>query len=315
VTVSAVCRRIGITRQNYYARHQARQRQQVDAGLVVALVLAERQLQPRLGTRKLHFMLQPKLVAAGVGLGRDRFLAVLRAHELLLAPQLTEYPCTTNSQHCLPVFPNQIKDRVVSQPNEVWVSDLTYLRTAAGFLYLSLVTDKYSRKVVGDHCGDTLAAAGCLQALGLALKELPAWAHPIHHSDQGSQYCCHEYVNALVGRGLTISMTERDHCAENALAERMNGILKSEYGLGQKIKTKLQARQLVAQGVQLYNERRPHTALAYRTPAAVHNTVGSARSCAASRLRSGSPTRLRSAAKRRNPTTTAKPTPHNNVTN
>ena len=315
MTVSAVCRRVGITRQNYYARRQARQRRRVDAGLVVALVVAERQRQPRLGTRKLHFMLQPKLVAAGVGLGRDRFLEVLRAHELLLEPQPTEYPCTTNAQHCLPVFPNQIKDRVVRQPNEVWVSDLTYLRTAEGFLYLSLVTDKYSRKVVGYHCGDTLAAVGCLQALGMALKELPAWAHPIHHSDQGSQYCCHEYVNALAGRGLTISMTERDHCAENALAERMKGILKSEYGLGQKIKTKLQARQLVAQGVQLYNERRPHTALAYRTPAAMHNPVSPTRSCAASRLRSGSPTRLRSAAKRRNPSATTKTTPHDNVTN
>ena len=310
-----MCRQLGITRQNYYARRKSRQRQEVDAGLVVALVVAERQLHTRLGSRKLHFMLQPKLAAAGVGLGRDRFLEVLRDHELLLEPKLTEYPCTTNSQHCLPVFPNQIKDRVVSQPNEVWVSDLTYLRTAEGFLYLSLVTDKYSRKVVGYHCGDTLAAVGCRQALGMALKDLPAWAHPIHHSDQGSQYCCHEYVNALAVRGLTISMTERDHCAENALAERMNGILKSEYGLGQKIKTKMQARQMVDQGVQLYNARRPHTALAYRTPAAVHHTVDPARSCAASRLRSGSPTRLRSAAKRRNPTATTKTTPHNNVTN
>ena len=315
MTVSAVCRQIGITRQNYYARRKARQRRRVDAGLVVALVVAERQLQPRLGTRKLHFMLQAKLVAAGVGLGRDRFLEVLRTHELLLAPQPTEYPCTTNSQHALPVFTNQIKDRVVRQPNEVWVSDLTYLRTEEGFLYLSLVTDKYSRKVVGYHCGDTLAAGDCVQALGMALKDLPARAHPIHHSDQGSQYCCHEYVNALAVRGLTISMTERDHCAENALAERMNGILKSEYGLGQKIKTKVQARQLVAQGVQLYNERRPHTALAYRTPAAVHNAVSPTRSCAASRLRAGSPTRLRSAAKRRNPTATTKTTPHDNVTN
>jgi len=315
VTVSAVCRQLGITRQNYYARRKARQRRQVDAGLVVALVVAERQIQPRLGTRKLHFLLKGVLAQQGVVLGRDRFLEVLRGHELLLEPKLTEYPCTTNSQHCLPVFGNQIKDRVLNQPNEVWVSDLTYLRTEEGFLYLSLVTDKYSRKVVGYHCGETLEAVGCLQALGMALAALPAWAHPIHHSDQGSQYCCHEYVNALAMRGLTISMTERDHCAENALAERMNGILKSEYGLGQKIKTKMQARQMVDQGVRLYNDRRPHTALDYRTPAAVHNSVSPARSCAASRLRSGSQTRLRSAAKRRNPTATIKTTPHDNVTN
>lgn len=315
MTVSAVCRKVGITRQNYYARRKVRQRHQVDAGLVVALVVAERQLQPRLGTRKLPFMLKGVLAQQGVGLGRDRFLEVLRAQELLLAPKLTEYPCTTNSQHCLPVFTHQIKDRVLSQPNEVWVSDLTYLRTEEGVLYLSLVTDKYFRKVVGYHCGDTLAAVGCIQALGLALKDLPAWSHPIHHSDQESQYCCHEYVNALAVRGLTISMTERDHCAENALAERMNGILKSEYGLGAKIKTKRQARQMVDQGVQLYNDRRPHTALDYRTPAAMHNPMGPTRSCAASRLRSGSQTRLRSAAKRRNPTTTTKTIPHDNVTN
>lgn len=304
-----------MSRQNYYARRRARQRAVVDAGLITSLVQAERQVQPRLGTRKLRVVLKGALAKAGVAVGRDRFFAVLRGVGLLLAPLPKEYPRTTNSYHCLPVFTNQIKDRVLCQPNEVWVSDLTYLRTAEGFLYLALVTDKFSRKIVGYHCGDTLEAIGCVQALGMALKDLPAWAHPIHHSDQGSQYCCHEYVNELVGRGLTISMTERDHCAENALAERMNGILKSEYGLGQKLKTKAQARQMVDQGVQLYNDRRPHTSLAYQTPAAVHRTVGAARSCAAARLRSSSPTRLRSAAQRRNPTAPVKIMSQDNVTN
>jgi len=310
-----MCEQLGMSRQNYYARRRARQRREVDAGLITSLVQAERQVQPRLGTRKLRVVLKVALAEAGVAVGRGRFFEVLRAGGLLLAPLPKEYPQTTNSYHCLPVFTNQIKDRVLSQPNEVWVSDLTYLRTAEGFLYLALVTDKYSRKIVGYHCGDTLEAVGCIQALGMALKELPAWAHPIHHSDQGSQYCCHEYVNALGRRGLTISMTERDHCAENALAERVNGILKSEYGLGQKLKTKEQARELVEEGVQLYNHRRPHTALDYQTPAAVHRAVGSARSCAAARLRSGSLTRLRSAAQRRNPTDPIKTMSLENVTN
>jgi transposase InsO family protein len=304
-----------MSRQNYYARRQARQAQAVEAGLIVELVHAERRVQPRLGTRKLRVVLQGALAKAGVQLGRDRFFAVLRQAGLLLAPLPREYPVTTDSYHCLPVFANLVKDREVGQPNEVWVSDLTYLRTAEGFLYLALVTDKFSRKIVGYHCGDTLEAVGCVRALGMALKDLPAWAHPIHHSDQGSQYCCHEYVNELAVRGLTISMTERDHCAENALAERLNGILKSEYGLGENIKTKRQARQLVAQGVRLYNDRRPHTALDYRTPAAVHHLRGPTRSCAASRLRSGSQARLRSAAKRRNPTATIKTAPQDNVTN
>jgi transposase InsO family protein len=261
-----------MSRQNYYARRQVRQAQMVEAALICELVQAERQLQPRLGTRKLRVVLQGLLAQAGVTVGRDRFFGVLRRAGLLLAPLPREYPQTTSSHHCLPVFANLVKDRVVSRPNEVWVSDLTYLRTEESFLYLALVTDKFSRKIVGYHCGDTLAAVGCVRALKMALQDLPAGVYPIHHSDQGSQYCCHEYVNALAGRGLPISMTVQNHCAENALAERVNGILKGEYGLGQKLKSKALGRQLTDQGVWLYNTRRPHTALKNQTPAAVHQS-------------------------------------------
>jgi transposase InsO family protein len=193
-----VCRQVGISRQNYYARRKARQRRRVDADLVVALVMAERQIQPRLGTRKLHFMLKGVLVQAGVFLGRDQFLEVLREKGLLLAAKPAEYPCTTNSQHSLPVFTNRIKGLAVSQPNEVWVGDLTYLRTVMGFLFLALLTDKVSRKVVGYHCSDTLEAVGCLMALQQAVAAMPAGAKPIHHSDRGTQYCSHEYVNWVV---------------------------------------------------------------------------------------------------------------------
>jgi putative transposase len=266
-----VCRKLGITRQNYYARRQARQRRQVDAGLVVSLVVAERKIQPRLGARKLHFMLKGMLAKEDAGLGRDRFFEVLRGHGLLLEPKPAQYPCTTDSRHCLPVFTNRIKGLAVSQPNQVWVGDLTYVRTAAGFLYLALLTDKVSRKVVGYHCGETLAASGCLAALKQAVAGLPAGATPIHHSDQGTQYCSHEYVRWALKHGLTMSMTETDHCAENALAERVNGILKSEYGLGGEFKTKADARRAVDQAVHLYNTRRPHTALGYRTPQAAHS--------------------------------------------
>jgi len=262
---------VGITRQNYYARRKARQSRQVEANLVVALVMAERKLQPRLGTRKLHFMLKGELAREGVRLGRDRFFEVLRAQDLLLEPKPVEYPCTTNAHHCLPVFGNRIKGLEVSKPNEVWVGDLTYVRTEMGFLYLALLTDKASRKVVGYHCGDTLEAGGCLMALKQALADLPAGARPIHHSDQGAQYCCHEYVNWVEAHGLSVSMTETDHCAENALAERMNGILKGEYGLGGQFKTKASAHLAVDQAVHLYNTRRPHSALGYRTPEAAHS--------------------------------------------
>jgi transposase InsO family protein len=177
-----------MSRQNYYARRRARQHAVVDAGLITSLVQAERQVQPRLGTRKLRVVLKGALAKAGVAVGRDRFFEVLRGGGLLLAPLPKEYPQTTNSYHCLPVFTNQIKDRVLCQPNEVWVSDLTYLRTAEGFLYLALVTDKFSRKIVGYHCGDTLEAGGCLAALQQAVAEMAAGATPIHHSDRGTQY-------------------------------------------------------------------------------------------------------------------------------
>jgi len=152
-----------MTRQNYYARRKARQNRKVDAGLVVALVMEERKIQPRLGTRKLHFMLKGILAQEGVKLGRDRFFAVLGEHGLLLEPKAAESPCTTHSRHYLPVFGNRIKGLEVSQPNEVWVGDLTFLRTEVGFLYLALLTDKASRKVVGYHCGETLEAGAALR--------------------------------------------------------------------------------------------------------------------------------------------------------
>ena len=259
-----------MSRQNFYARRQQRQRRQVDGDLIVQLVRVERQTQPRIGTRKLHRMLAGALAAAGVVVGRDRLFAALRARDLLVPPLPATWPKTTLSAHALPVFTNLIKDRTVQTANEVWVSDLTYVRTDEGFLYLALTTDRYSRKIVGYHAGETLAAAGCLQALEMALRNLPAGRKPTHHSDRGSQYCCHEYVGRLQARELAISMTEENHCAENALAERMNGILKQEYGLGGGFANKVRGRKAIDQAVYLYNHRRPHTALNYQMPAVVH---------------------------------------------
>ena len=263
-----------MTRQNYYARRRQRQRRQVDGELVAGLVKRERQLQPRLGTRKLHHLLKSELKEAGVRIGRDRLFEELRKRDLLLAALPAQYPHTTQSYHNLPVFRNLVKDMVVEQPNQVWVSDLSYLRTQEGYLYLALITDKHSRKIVGAHAGDNLEAVGCVQALEHALKQLPVGARPIHHSDQGSQYCSHAYVKRLQAGGLGISMTESNHCAENALAERMNGILKQEYGLGLEFTTKADARRAVTQGIWLYNTKRPHTALGYRVPQEVHQGAG-----------------------------------------
>lgn len=270
MSVAAVCRRLGMSRQNYYARRRQRERRAVDGELVARLVMRERCQQPRLGARKLHHMLHGELAEAGVRLGRDRLFEELRRRDLLLKPLAAAWPRTTQSYHSLPVFRNLLKERPVEAPNVAWVSDITYLRTQEGFLYLSLITDRYSRKVVGWHADDKLETGGCLRALAGAIAELPAGCRPIHHSDRGCQYCSHEYVQQLQEHGLGISMTETDHCAENALAERLNGILKQEYGLGLEFKTKAQAREAVRQSIELYNTRRPHLALGYRVPAEVH---------------------------------------------
>lgn len=270
VSVSGLCRKLGMTRQNYYARRRQRQRRRVDGELAAALVQRERRQQPRLGVRKLQHLLKKELQEAGVYLGRDRLFEELRKRDLLLRALPAQYPRTTQSYHNLPVFHNLVKQTAVERPHQVWVSDLTYLRTREGCLYLALITDRYSRKIVGSHAGDNLEAAGCVRALEVALEQLPAEAKPIHHSDQGTQYCCHEYVNRLQEHGLGISMTESNHCAENAMAERMNGILKQEYGLGGEFATKAEARRAVQQGIRLYNTKRPHSALGYRMPEQVH---------------------------------------------
>jgi transposase InsO family protein len=249
-----------MSRQNYYRARRERQRREADSGLIEQLVRAERALQPRLGGRKLFHILGPALEKAGVKMGRDRFFEVLREKSLLLE-RLPGVPHTTNSRHSLPVFHNLVKDMELSGPNQAWAADITYIRTGEGFLYLSLLMDLFSRKIVGSHAGDTLEAEGAVRALEMALKDLPEGALPVHHSDRGCQYCSHRYVEKLRARGLEVSMTEEMHCYENACAERLNGILKQEYGLGSSFRSKKQALAAAGEAVFLYNTRRPHLAL------------------------------------------------------
>lgn len=269
MTVSAVCQQAGMSRANYYAGRRCRQERQVDEDLVVALVREQRQMHPRIGCRKLLHLLRQDLESAGVRVGRDRLFAILRAHGLLVQPKPGR-PRTTNSRHCLPVFHNLVAGMDLVAPNQAWAADLTYVRTAEGFLYAALITDMFSRKIVGSCIGESLEALGCLEALDGALAELPAGLHPVHHSDRGCQFCCHLYVERLQERELPISMTEVLHCYENAMAERVNGILKQEYELDRTFRTKAQAMAAFRQAVWLYNHRRPHLALDYRTPAEAH---------------------------------------------
>lgn len=269
INIKILCDKIGMSRQNYYKGHKKRQIYKINTDHIIELVKAERALQPRLGGRKLYVILKDKLADSGIKIGRDRFFKVLSDNGLLVDP-LPKAPRTTNSRHSLPVFRNEFKNLELTAPNQAWVSDITYIRTDEGFVYLSLITDAYSRKIVGYYVGSSLETIGCINALDNAVKELPGDMYPLHHSDRGSQYCSHLYVNKLREYGLGISMTEEMHCYENALAERVNGILKQEYGLGSIFKTKQQAIDSVKQAVLFYNTRRPHTSLKYKTPNEVH---------------------------------------------
>ena len=259
-----------MTRQNYYARRVHRCRQEVDVDLALELVRAEREQQPRLGARKLYYLIGRELQAAGVKLGRDRLFEELRKAGLLVERKPSEWPKTTQFDPNLAVFRNLIKWRKLTGPNQVWVADITYIRTQEGFLYLGLITDKWSRKIVGHHLGDSLETKHPLKALSMALKGLKGGEHPIHHSDRGCQYASHAYANRVSKAGLRMSMTEQNHSAENAVAERVNGILKQEYWLDANFVNRPVARQATRHGIEMYNTRRPHSSLSYRFPAQVH---------------------------------------------
>src|SRR5690349_21708150 len=183
----------GMSPQNYYARRTTRRRRGVEVELVLALVRAERQEQPHLGGRKLYFLIAPELKAAGVKLGRDRLFMELGKVGLLVERKPSEWPKTTHFDPNLPVFKNLIKRRKATGPNQVWVADITYIRTEEAFMYLALVTDRWSRKIVGYHLGQSLATDLVLKALAMALKGLKGGERPIHHSDRGCQYASHAY--------------------------------------------------------------------------------------------------------------------------
>jgi len=271
-SISALAKKLGMARQSFYKGRSMRQRAEVDGGRVEHLVRGERMLQPRLGGRKLFKILAPELKNEGVKLGRDRFFDILSGKGLLVPP-LPKSPGTTRFEPSLPVFHNLVADLELTGPDQAWAADITYIRTDEGFLYLSLITDMWSRKIVGFHVGASLETEGALSALGMALASLRGGAKPIHHSDRGCQYASHLYVGTLQEAGLHISMTEALHCYENAMAERVNGILKQEYYIGCCFRNKNQAKAAVKEAVYLYNTRRPHKSLNYETPEKVHRTA------------------------------------------
>ena len=264
------CQLYGVSRQGLYQRRQRQVAAAERAEAVLVQVRAVRTKLPRLGTRKLVHKLAPLLRVQGVACGRDALFTLLRQRGLLIAPKRS-YTKTTDSHHRFHCHPNLVKDGPrPAAPNQLWVSDITYLPTRQGTVYLSLVTDAFSRRIVGHHVHASLHTAGCLAALDRAVRGAGRAAiGTIHHSDRGSQYASDAYQAALNKAKMSCSMTDGSDCYQNALAERVNGILKEEF-LFVLPDDLAQARLLVEQAVHLYNEERPHLALNYLTPNQVH---------------------------------------------
>jgi transposase InsO family protein len=231
---------------------------------------------PRIGTRKLHYMLEEKLPGHDISIGRDKLFDLLSGYGMLVRRRKRKRVCTTDSNHPFRKYPNIIREIQVLRPNRLWVSDITYISLAEKHCYLSLVTDGYSRKIMGCCLYPTLKKEGPLQALEMALGNLGGkQAEPlIHHSDRGLQYCCHAYTALLQDNGISISMTEKGDPYENAVAERVNGILKEEFGLDQDFDSFEQAYQAVQNAVITYNSLRPHASCNYLTPQEAHRQQG-----------------------------------------
>lgn len=243
------------------------------AALVLKLVKEIRQDLPRAGVPKLHFMLQDKLRAHGIKMGRDALYELLGEHGYLIRYRRRK-PYTTNSNHAYKKYPNLIRDiKYLTHPGRLWVSDITYISLKEKFCYLSIVTDAYSHKIIGYCLHPTLHSNGPVNALLMAVKS-KRLDTLVHHSDRGSQYCCGDYVKMLEHYGIQISMTEKGDPYENAIAERVNGILKGEFFLHKTFGSFSEADQAVANAIEKYNHIRPHASCDNLTPVQAHDQNG-----------------------------------------
>lgn len=232
------------------------------------MVLEKRMLLPRLGTRKLYYLIGDLLEKEQIKLGRDGLFNLLRAEGMLIKPK-KNYTKTTNSKHWLKKYPNLLKEVKPKEPNEVYVSDITYVKTKQRTYYLSLVTDAYSRKIVGHHLSDDMSSESVVKALKTANKKRCVNKQTIHHSDRGLQYCSGVYQQELAENNIIPSMTDGYDCYQNAMAERVNGILKHEF-LTHTCNTKTELKTVIKQSIELYNSLRPHLSLNMKTPNEVH---------------------------------------------
>jgi transposase InsO family protein len=236
----------------------------LEGHIITKWVKDNRKVQKHEGCYKLWLKHKVE-VSTDLALGRDKFFDLMRDEGLLIRRR-RKYVRTTNSEHGFKTYDNKIKELAITRPNQVWVSDITYLSTAEGFMYLALITDLFSRKIVGYDISDSLEAEGCKRALKKALSIVRDTKGIIHHSDRGIQYCCKEYIKILRKNKMEISMAAKGDCYENAVAERVNGILKQEYELGSRIISKKIAIKTTKESINLYNTRRLHPSINFITP-------------------------------------------------
>lgn len=264
-----ICKRFGKSRQAYYKDKKARSCKKVNEGLVTALVRQEREVNPCAGTKKVLIAIRPELEKAGIRIGRNRLGILLKRENLLVKRRKSFNYRTTKQDPSLVPSPNIVKDMTLTAPDQALCSDITYIYTEEGFLFLSLIMDMFAKDIVGYAISDTLGTeSGPLKALEMAAKTIGPVKNVIAHSDRGCQYASHIYRKQLEVLGWRSSMTEELHCYENGMAERLNGILKGEYFLDCHFKTMAEARKAIDEAIWIYNNRRLHEKLNYKTPSA-----------------------------------------------
>lgn len=263
------CHLFGIDRQVYYRKISSTSNKQSKAGKVVAMVACIRNTMPRIGTRKLYYLLFDKLQLLKIG--RDKFFDILRANHLLVQPKRS-YHITTNSHHRFRKHRNLIVDIAINRPEQVWVSDITYIGKREKPCYLSLITDAYSKKIMGYYVADNLNTESSLLALKMAVKNrMNKELSLIHHSDRGLQYCADDYQNTLTRNNIKCSMTQNSDPYENAVAERINGILKQEFLIDTYHQDLSTMKTIIKETVHIYNSQRPHYSNHMLTPEQMHN--------------------------------------------
>ena len=264
----ATCRLFGVSRQVYYRAKQSELKRRDTATRVVDKVSEIRLSMSELGTRKLYSILYPEL--QNMGVGRDRLFAILKANHMLVMPKRS-YHITTNSHHRFRKHKNLIENMAFSRPEQVWVSDITYIGNRDNPMYLSLVTDAYSKKIMGFNVSNSLHAKGAVSALKMAVDNRKYKNESlIHHSDRGLQYCGDKYQSMLRKEKIKCSMTEKYDPYQNAIAERVNGILKQEFIKGILVNDVALMSKLVAQSIHIYNHKRPHYSCFMNVPEEMH---------------------------------------------